>query len=499
MNKLIEIAEVVKTVKISSADFLNTKKTSQSKTQKLYYGLLTGKFKTDQAAAKSIFNENSTSYNYKNLKRYLRQKMLNTVFFVEPKKSYGEFNAVYIFCCKNFFIAKILLNLGARVSGIDLCQKVFRRAQEVELTEFLVESSRYLRLHHGSRNGDLKMFEFYHEVFVTQSKILEAERLAEEYYIRITLPLVRTVNVSQENIDNAEKFIQELEPLMEQYQSPVLYFYGYYLKILFAQFINDYQMLIEECQKAISFFELKDYTYANPLRVFYHNLLVGYTQLKEYQAGKLAAEKSAQLVLSGTHSWYVHKELHLILAFHSKELEEAYKIIEEALNHKKFKLLDAVTKEKWSLYKAYIHFFALLGEVDVPNKGVLTFRMGRFLNNIPIFSKDKRGLNIPILIIQIVFMIIQKDYNRSIDRFEAIKKYVSRHVNKGDNYRSHYFINMLLALPENSFHKVAVLRRTEDWYKKLLSRPLKVANQGHEIEIIPYEDLWAYILDSLDS
>lgn len=64
----------------------------------------------------------------------------------------------------------------------------------------------------------------------------------------------------------------------------------------------------------------------------------------------------------------------------------------------------------------------------------------RFLNDVPIFSKDKRGMNIPILIFHILYLILTKRYNDVIDRIVRIEKYTTRYLKKDDNYRSNCFI-----------------------------------------------------------
>jgi len=119
------------------------------------------------------------------------------------------------------------------------------------------------------------------------------------------------------------------------------------------------------------------------------------------------------------------------------------------------------------------------------------------LNSVPLFSKDKRGLNIPILIIQILFMIVKKDYDQSIDRIEAIKKYCTRYLVKDKNFRSNCFINMLLQIPMAGFRRSEVKRKAKKYLDQLESTPLEFSNQASEIEIIPYEDLWGFIIESI--
>ncbi|MBK6933347.1 MAG: hypothetical protein IPH12_21750 [Saprospirales bacterium] len=56
---------------------------------------------------------------------------------------------------------------------------------------------------------------------------------------------------------------------------------------------------------------------------------------------------------------------------------------------------------------------------------------------------------------------------------------------------------MLVQIPEAAFHREAASRKAGRYLEQLGEMPLEIANQPHEIEIIPYEDLWAMILDTL--
>jgi hypothetical protein len=44
-----------------------------------------------------------------------------------------------------------------------------------------------------------------------------------------------------------------------------------------------------------------------------------------------------------------------------------------------------------------------------------------------------------------------------------------------------------------------VIRHADKYVKMLKKVPLDFANQSHDIELIPYEDLWQMALDSLDN
>lgn len=54
-------------------------------------------------------------------------------------------------------------------------------------------------------------------------------------------------------------------------------------------------------------------------------------------------------------------------------------------------------------------------------------------------------------------------------------------------------------MPAASFHQEAVFRKAQKHLEQLQSMPLEIANQTHEIEIIPYEDLWTMAMENLQN
>lgn len=171
------------------------------------------------------------------------------------------------------------------------------------------------------------------------------------------------------------------------------------------------------------------------------------------------------------------------------------------VQHARFDSQPAQIREMWKIYGAFVHFLRQSRRVTAAadSAEVGKFRMAKFLNEIPTYSQDKRGMNIPILIIQILFLTFERDYAQAIDRIEAIEKYCSRYLKQNDTFRSNCFIKMLLQMPAASFHQEAVLRKAQKYHEQLLSVPLEIANQTHEIEIIPYEDLWEMAVESLQN
>lgn len=498
MKDLMEIASIVNSIRIKTSDLITVDEGRKTKAGQFYQKLVTGEFDSDETAANFFFGAQPQHSRYNNLKRLLKKKLISSLFYIDPKVAHSDYERAYLHCSKNIFAAKTLIHLGARNSGTSLMLNVCKKAQEYELTEYIIFSSKHLRLHFGSRLGDLEKFELYDDLYKTHLKVLEAEAMAEGYYVAIMASYIKSKATKESINEKAENYYKELLPYLKKYGSPYLHFIAYYIRALVYMSISDYKSTIDVCEEGINFFTAKSYTYKNPLSIFYHNLLICHTQLKDFDKGDQVANQAISLSRPGTHNWYINKELHMTLALHSKKYQEAYIILREAMEHYKFRSLASHLKERWLIHNAYINFLTYIEKVEQLDKDRSSkFKLGKFLNSIPIFSKDKRGLNIPILIIQILYFIVKKDYQQSIDRFEAIKKYCSRYLRKGDNLRSNCFINMLLQIPNSNFHRGGVERRAKRYYDQLKASPLEIAKQAHEIEIIPYEDLWEIVLESL--
>jgi len=120
------------------------------------------------------------------------------------------------------------------------------------------------------------------------------------------------------------------------------------------------------------------------------------------------------------------------------------------------------------------------------------------LNQVPDYSRDKQGTNIPIILVQILFFLADKKYNKIIDRIESLNLYSYRHLKKDENFRSQCFIRMISEMVRADFRKTGTIFRTEKLFNKLQAVPIETYPNSAETEIIPYEDLWAMIVERLD-
>lgn len=503
MQTLQELTHIVTKNKLSAIELLGTSQKCQStKLDEFYEGILSNQFMDDAAAAEHFYNSGPRNPNYQKLKRNLKKRLLNSLFFIDINKpAYTERQKAYYQCYKEWAAVKILLGKNARLTGIDICLQLIKKAKKFEFTELVLDISRTLRLHYGTRQGNLKRYEQYNTLFKNYEQLWLEENRVEELYTELTIRYVNNKATKEALHQKALEYYNLIEDAMQQFDSYRIHLCGNLIRLMIYTTLNDYSHTINLCWEAIAFFKSKPYLAAVPMQIWYYQLMICCIQIKDYTQGQEVADKCLTMMEEGSFNWFKFKELNLMLSMHTRQYPKAYQIFNEVLNHIRFKFLPATVKESWKLFGAYIHYLVELNKIETKPEDLYfnKFRLGRFLNNVPTFSKDKKGMNIPVLIIHILFMILQKKYDLAIDRIESIEKYCSRYLIKDDTFRSNCLIKLLLLIPQSSFHKNAVTRKSGKYLKKLQEVPLEVANQSHEIEIIPYEDLWEMGLETLEN
>lgn len=198
----------------------------------------------------------------------------------------------------------------------------------------------------------------------------------------------------------------------------------------------------------------------------------------------------------GNFNWYVVNINFIINLFHSKKYALAKNIIDLSVGHKSFLNQPEIVKEHLYLFNAYLNFLISVGKIrDVKEK--LDFSLGKFINQVPEYTKDKLSLNIAIIIIQILFFLHRRQYNKIIDRIESLQLYSYRHLRKDETFRSQCFIKMIAEMVRADFRKQGTMFRTQKWLNKLNTMSLTEFPNA-DIEIIPYPHLWEMILEQLD-
>lgn len=501
MRDLIELANLLNKTKLKTSGILDIILEPDSKMQQLYDALVSQRVRSDEEALSWLLDGGDDVSKLPNLKNKLKDRMLDSVFLLDFKEpGFSDRQKAYFECYKKWAAGMILVMRNAKVSGIDLLEKLLRHSIRFEFTELTCDILRVLRIHYSTNAGDLKKYENTREQLHHYQEIWHMENQVEDFYTELVIRYVNNKSTKMEVSEQAKLYYSVVKPYLEKCESFKLQIFGRLIQVFAYSSVNDYVTTARLCEEAVSFFDKKDYDSGFPLQVFYYNLITCYLQLREFEKGQNIIERCQRLVDSGSFNWFKLQELFFLLAMHTAHYEAAAQVLERAMNDPRFENQSFQITEIWKIYHAYIHFLKKIGKLpmDGPSsQNNAKFKLGKFLNEIPVFSKDKRGMNIPILIVQILYALADRDFQQCIDRMEGIEKYCSRYLKQNDTFRSNCFIKMLLQIPTHAFHSERVMRHTQKLYEMLRSVPMEVANQTWEIEIIPYESLWQLTVSTL--
>ena len=245
---------------------------------------------------------------------------------------------------------------------------------------------------------------------------------------------------------------------------------------------NNSDMVLQTCKDGMDLLMEKRFSVPETiLFMFTYPTIPIYIERGEVELAKQAIEICYKNSKRKTNNWYVTHSYDVILGFYESRFEDVTMLL-----HKIKKYPTDIVRERYVLYKAYL---ALMGEER--------FRVRRFINDIPEFSKDKDGYNIAVIIIQLLHLLKGKYNDEYIDRIEATNQYIKRAINAKRVIRSKYFLKILLILPSSNFHPVLFAAKAKSYLKKLKQLPISQSSPSVEIELIPYEVLYDRILELL--
>ena len=501
MRELRELVAVITRHKIGSIEILGPTLPATSKIMKFYQGISSGVLESDEEALHFLYeNPGSARSSYSKLKHDLKKRLLNTLFFIDQKQTrQSAYEKSFYNCYREFTAARFLLRRGARKAAIELFQKTLKKAQQIELTPVILEILQVLRHHYGVILGDRSQFEAYHKKVDYYLRLYNAEVRADGYLEDLLSHYVTDKSTKRHYFEMAHRYELELRETLLVVNSWKLQHRMRFLSVAKSMVVNDYTATVQSCLEAVEYFRPFKLIPDAIIRPYLYQLVVSYIQMEEYRNGEKAVRQLLEMLEKGQSNWFKGMELYCILALHSKTYGKAYEVWKQCTGHARFRRLYPSVREPWYIIEAFIQYTYKTGKIRMPCPDLeqSPFRLTKFLNEVPVFGRDKRGYNIPILIIQILFLLNQGDYEAVNERLEALSRYAFRHFRQGEHFRTNCFIKMLNQLPRSFFRKKELERRTEKYFHQLKNVPLVLAREAHEIEIIPYEDLWALVLEGL--
>lgn len=471
--------------------------TTNSKLHTFFEGIADGSLTNDIEAEKALYDGKTGGAAYRKLKSDLRERLFESVININTNNAaFSDYQKAYYHCHRQWVVVRILTGMNANTSAMTLATRLLKQAERFNFTLLCMDIASYLRIQYGLRESNDHKYNETDALFNRYRELYDAECLAEQLYTQLIVKYVNNRSAQQEVHQKAILFYEKIAKAMENHESYKLQMYGYLIGLLQFTLVNDYQSAMQFCSEAIRFFDGRPYEARTPLQIFHYQNLVCNIQLRRFEDGQISANACMQFMQEGTFNWFKYQELFLHLSLHSREYEQADHTLQSILKHPRFEFLPPNAKELWAIYEAYIYYLHAAGLM----KSALgeKFKLARFIRRTSIFSKDKGGLNVAIIISRLLILLQERNYRQIIDEIDGINQYCYRYLRGENTKRSYYFIKMLLTIPFAQFDPRVTEGKVAKLKEKMDKIPFQVDNQTHEIEIIPYEHLWEMAMADLD-
>ena len=490
MEILKELVTILGQNKVKNIEVIGNAPAKQSLTKVLYGKLANERCLTDRKAAKAIYNSDEHDKKYRILKNKLTERLINTLFFVDTKKAkYDSRTAAQANCWKYLVAAKLLAQQSAYKSMLFLLEKTIKIGHKFDLTEIVMDASKMLMEYYSQEVQDAKKFEHYYQLFKQQLNRYCAENQAAGLLGKVV------VNSNLPNIlDLTEQFLEELKAVPVENKNAKFQLVQATLRIMKYELLGAPNEVIKVCQSKTEHFS-EGSAFQFKMLIKQYQCLI---QLNDFDSIAGVEAQIETFISIGSKAWFTYHYEKIKYLIKQHQYQEAFRVFRVVYLNRRFPFLDPIKKERYYLMEGYFAFLFKLGKIDAPNFKQKRFRMYKLINSVPYSVKDKKGYNVQLLVLTWLHLLAEKQYGTLIDKMEGTKQYINRYLRTIEQQRSADFLKAILCIPLGHFKRGKVLELMKEKGNSLEEGVSKGRLMVQRHEIIPFNDLWALILEVLD-
>jgi hypothetical protein len=488
MDALKELVKIVNRKRLSKIDVFDKTFLSQNNSNlyyKLYEGLESGKVNDDVSAAKYLYDTEEKDARFRKLKSRFKSKLQKTLLMLDTEDVFvnNQSRAYYECVLSNQIIEIIIKITGTTKLVYELVKENYAKALQYNFYDILRNYSFYLLSYYAIK-GDSKSFSKEQENYLKFIELAQKEQFAKFLYFKSTICFENQAPITDSLLEDVNNSLIQMLTIRNTLHNIEIDFYYFYLALEFYQKSNQLGKLLGICNEAEELMRINPSAFTNTRKIiimlFKLSALLSTKQFKE--GVDLIKNESAINIPESNYNWYLLKDIEFKLYLQNNNISDAYSVYNEVLENKSFKRQDSKLTERWKIYHAYLVFYD-----SFLNKGDYKFSLPKFLNDVPVNSKDKSGYNFAIRVIEILFNAARKDYNLIFSKMDALRVYRTRYLNDNTYKRNHLFLSILLKAEKSGFSNKEMA--SANW-----PEIAELRKQNNYIiadwEIIPYETLW---------
>ena len=495
MNEIANLTRIVTSRSLASLPILDLHGRQSNKENQLVAALTKAPEATQLQVVKALYGK-ATTTNVRALQKLqsrVRSKLLNQLYFLDHSDPRHLVSRRYELECLDL-LHKVSILYAEREYKLSerLMMRCLRLAETGEFTQYAVQSARMLRNLYAEQRQPIQ-YKKITKVLLRAQQVLAWEDEAEQLYFDTQLTLSGTVAARRAVLALLPDRIAQVETLNQRARSFTTFNILYRLRLAYEEQQGNYQEIIKATAAASRRWRDGKLN-ARRFDIRYNHFMSIYAYLRGRQSvqGLQLAEQYVRDFHQSSKNWFYFEEHHVLLALHAQQYERAQQLQLEISKNPAYPTQREAALQRWDLYKSYIDFV-------LPPQRVLTPRqrqMAQWVLQLPEYSRDKRGHNVAILVLQVLYFLRERRLEEVLMRLESLRKYQQRHLSEATTLRSRLFLRLLQVIVEKNFDAAKAAVRGQTLLQQLKDTP-PPGEAFAEVEIIPYEHLWALVLGLL--
>jgi hypothetical protein len=504
-----ELINIIASRGISDADVFGAEAIERNDPRyQLYRGIRDDSFNTQEEAARAIYNGSPSDNNFKLIRSRLRQRLIDVVVQLDPGKkvSMSEYQNATNETSRGVYEVRSLVSNGALGVARSEAERLLAIAIKYDLFEPAAQFARFLRSQYAYL-GDKKKSDDNALLYRNYLSQAIADGRAEQIIDEVALIFITSADDRPEGVVKLEALRQEIKMLHASHPTFTITVNYYRIHSYAAHALHKHDEAAQWSIEAIAYLEMHPHLSSKSRIAEFANYI-----MNEYQTiGKFdEAEKYATICFDNcaTHSnqWYGAISMYFVLALHRADYSKAMDVFRKAVAPA-MQSQPKYNQERWKLYAGYLLYLHQSEQTKLSKKDVEVlsreFKREKFSfafnYDLEVYTKDKTGMRIPILILEFLYTLEEGKLNDLFALQEKLRAVYYRWLKPELYPRANAFFHLLQILLQENLDAVHANKRGAKDIALLNPKAVRSSKKRKStdfmegLEILRYEVLWNII------
>ena len=495
MNEIANLVRIVTSRSLANLPVLDLHSHQPNKENQFVEALSKAPEATQLQVVKALYGK-ATLANVRSLHKLqsrVRTKLLNQLYFLDHSDPRLLVSRRYELECLDL-LHKVSILYAEREYKLSerLLLRCLKLAEAGEFTQYVVLCARMLRNLHAEQQQAIP-YKKAAKILQRAQQVLAWEDEAEQLHTESQLALTGTVAARRAVLAVLPDRIAQLDALHRRARSFTTYNLVYRARLAYEELQGNFLEMIRVtalASRRLRTGKLNERRF--DIRFNHFVSVYAYLRSRQPVQGLRLAEEYTRDFHPSSSNWFYFQEHHLLLALHAQQYERAQQLMSITAKNPAYAMQREAALQRWDLYKSYVDFVL----PPARNTTARQRQLAQWVLVLPEYSRDKRGHNVAILVLQLLHFLRERNLEAVMLRLERLRKYQQRHLYEANTLRSRLFLRLLPVIVEKNFDVDRIAERGKALLQQLRDTP-PPGEAFAEVEIIPYEHLWELVLDLL--